>query len=183
MREYAKVAPGFWTGDSGRKIRAAGPEALVVALYLVTGPHANMIGLYYLPVPFIAHETGLPAERVTAALSQLERIGFVRRDDAREMVWVCEMARFQVAERLKPADKRVAGIRALLERIPATPLRDGFVARYRQAFHLSPHSPRQTETASHHQSRGKQHDSRSLVARNRAALQRQTDEPPRHPVN
>ncbi len=179
MREYAKVAPGFWTGESGRKIRAAGPEALVVALYLVTGPHANMIGLYYLPVPFIAHETGLSIDAVTEALERLVHIGFVCLDTERELVWVREMARFQVAERLKPADKRVTGIQTLLERIPDTPLRRPFLERYRGAFHLQSnpdqaHSTGHTDTHSNTIGERK-HDTanRSLVARNRAALQRQ----------
>jgi hypothetical protein len=59
MRNYAKIAPQFWIGNTGRKLRDAGSEALLVALYLLSSPHANMLGLYYLPRPFIAHETGL----------------------------------------------------------------------------------------------------------------------------
>ena len=35
MRDYAKVVPTFWTGDTGKAIRRKGPDAIVVALYLV----------------------------------------------------------------------------------------------------------------------------------------------------
>ena len=59
MRDYAKVSPQFWIGKTGKAIKKAGPEATIVALYLMTCPHANMIGLYYVPLMYIAHETGL----------------------------------------------------------------------------------------------------------------------------
>jgi hypothetical protein len=136
VRAYGKVAPAFWTGATGRRIRAAGPAAQVVALYLLTGPHANMLGLYYLPPPFICHETGLDPATVADALDALCAAGFCRHDPESEFVWVVEMARFQVAERLMSADKRVTGIRRALRRLPGNPFTAAFVARYGKAFHL-----------------------------------------------
>ncbi|MCJ2205071.1 hypothetical protein K9T61_05110 [Escherichia coli] len=44
MRDYAKVSPRFWLGETGRELRKAGAEAQVVAFYLMTSPHANMLG-------------------------------------------------------------------------------------------------------------------------------------------
>ena len=34
MRDYAKVAPQFWTGKTGKALKAAGPETVIVGLYL-----------------------------------------------------------------------------------------------------------------------------------------------------
>ena len=62
MRDYAKISPQFWIGSTGRKLRDAGLEATLVALYLLSNPHANMLGLYYLPQLYIALETGLGIE-------------------------------------------------------------------------------------------------------------------------
>src|SRR5690606_17710355 len=53
-----------------------------------------------------------------------------------ELVWVREMARFQVDEQLSPRDKRVAHIKSMLEEYHASPLRRGFEVRYGAAFHL-----------------------------------------------
>lgn len=62
MREYGIIAPSFWTGETGKKIIAAGPECVVIALHLMSSPHANAFGHYYLPLVFISHETGIPIE-------------------------------------------------------------------------------------------------------------------------
>ena len=57
-REYSIVKHTFWTGETGRKLREQGTDSLVVALYLTTCQSASMIGLYYLPIPLLCHETG-----------------------------------------------------------------------------------------------------------------------------
>ena len=68
MRDYATVAPQFWLGKTGRELRKKGAEAQVVSFYLMTSPHANMLGLYYLPILYIAHETGLGLEGASKGL-------------------------------------------------------------------------------------------------------------------
>jgi len=40
MRDYAKVSPRFWIGNTGKQLRSD-PDAQVVALYLMSNPHAN----------------------------------------------------------------------------------------------------------------------------------------------
>ena len=47
----------------------------MLALYVMTSPHANMIGLYYLPVSYAASDTGLSVRQVTVALEQLAALG------------------------------------------------------------------------------------------------------------
>lgn len=68
MRDYGKVSPHFWIGRTGKELRQAGPESQLVALYLLTSPHANMIGLYYMPLAFLSHETGLTMEGLRRGL-------------------------------------------------------------------------------------------------------------------
>lgn len=61
MRDYAQVCPQFWLGKTGKKLRGDA-EAQLVALYLITSPHANMIGVFHCPMMYIAHETGMSLE-------------------------------------------------------------------------------------------------------------------------
>jgi hypothetical protein len=41
MRDYAKVAPTFWTGEIGKKIRFLGRDIQVVALFLIICPGSS----------------------------------------------------------------------------------------------------------------------------------------------
>lgn len=135
MRDYAKVAPTFWTGRTGRQLRS-NPEAQIVAMYLMTCPHANMIGVFHCPLIYISHETGLPLEGASKGLQSLIEAGFCSFEADIELVWVHEMARFQAGDSLKANDNRVTGIRKAFESIPQSLIRQGFHRRYREAFHL-----------------------------------------------
>jgi hypothetical protein len=136
MRDYAKVSPQFWIGTTGKALRSAGLEAQLVALYLLTNPHANMLGLYYLPKLFISHETGLPMEGASKGLARCIEAQFCSYDTATEMVWVHEMAAYQVGEQLAELDKRCAGIQNEYDSLPQNPFLQGFFDRYVGAFHM-----------------------------------------------
>jgi len=136
MRDYSKVSPRFWTGDTGRQIRKLGPECQVVAFYLFTCPSANMLGLYYLILPTLCHETGIPLEGAFKALRSLRDIGFAYYDESTEHVYVPNMAREQIGERLKTKDNRHVAVLRELEQLRKTPFFNDFVNRYREAFEL-----------------------------------------------
>lgn len=134
MRDYAKVSPKFWCGATGKALRAQGQEALVVGLYLMTSPHANMLGLYYMPITFIAHETGLGIEGASKGLQRAIEAGFCLYDEASEVVWVMEMAKYQIAESLKPNDLRVKGVQNDYAALPSNPFLSPFFDKYAEAF-------------------------------------------------
>jgi len=136
MRDYAQVRPRFWTGNTGRLLRDD-REAQVLALYLITGPHANMIGLYYLPIAYITADTGIPFEGASKALAKLHEGGFCKYDQTAEVVWVVEMARNQVGERLVEADKRCKSIHREYMSLPQNSFLKEFFDRYSGAFHLT----------------------------------------------
>ncbi|HUW38597.1 MAG TPA: hypothetical protein VMV91_14830 [Rhodocyclaceae bacterium] len=136
MRDYAKASPQFWIGTTGKKLRGD-PEAQVVAFYLISSPHANMLGLYYLPMAYLCHETGLSQEGASKALRRVRELGFCEYDEETEMVWVIEAARFQIADQLNPSDKQTIGISNELMKLPRTKLAAGFAEKYRDPFHLS----------------------------------------------
>lgn len=135
MRDYAKIAPQFWIGDTGKRLRGDA-AAQVVAAYLLSCPHANMIGLFYLPLTFLSHETGIPLQGASEALRRVEGAGFCAYDEDAEVVWVFEMAKFQIGESLKPADNRCQGVEREYESVPNNKHLGAFFDRYAIAFHL-----------------------------------------------
>ena len=137
MREYGIVASTFWMRGSGKALRGH-PLAQLVALYLFTSPHAEMTGLYYLPLPTLAHELGCPIEGASKALARVIEGGVAFYDAPSEVVWVPEMARYQIAQSLSPSDKRVEGVRRAVQRIGAHPLARAFWTKYQGVFSLGP---------------------------------------------
>ena len=146
MRDYAKVAPQFWTGQTGKALKAKGPEAVIVAMYLMTSPHANMIGVYHCPVAYIAIDTGLSIEGASKGLQSAIEAGFCTYDAGSDYVFVHEFAAYQVGEELDPKDKRCAGVRNELAKVPKGQCWRGFRARYAVPFNLP--LPAETEQRS-----------------------------------
>ena len=141
MRDYGKVAPQFWTGETGKKIRAAGSRAQVIACYLLTCPSSTMLGLYYLPLPTLCHEVGCSLQEAQKALRSLSQADFAFYDESSEFVWIPNMARFQIGDFLKPGDKRITGISNALQKLKTSPFFNNFLQLYREDFHLDGLSP------------------------------------------
>lgn len=135
MRDYGKVSPQFWTGKTGKRLRGEA-EAQLVALYLMTSPHANMIGVYHVPVLYLAHETGLPLEGARKGLQRCIEVGFCVYDDVSETVFVMEMAAHQVGATLKASDNRARHIAKLYQGIAESRVRQAFFERYGRPFDL-----------------------------------------------
>jgi hypothetical protein len=49
MRDYSKVGPKFWIGETGKALRRH-MEAQIVAMYLMTCPNSEMTGVFYCPI-------------------------------------------------------------------------------------------------------------------------------------
>ncbi len=146
MRDFAKLSAQFWIGATGREIQRLGTDCQVLALYLITAPNANALGLYYLPLTLASHETGLSIKRTENALKRLCEIEFCAYDNRSETVLVFNMARFQIGEELRLNDKRLTWVRRLLEKSKTSPLSRQFMVRYRDAYHLADLIPLEGES-------------------------------------
>ena len=135
MREYGKVSPQFWIGKTGKSLRGH-PEAQIVALYLMTSPHAEMTGIFHCPILYIAHETGLSIEGATKGLARLSEVGFSSFEAETDTVFVHEMAKYQIGDDLKPTDNRVIGVQKLFLNMPSSYIKRAFFERYKKAFLL-----------------------------------------------
>jgi len=157
VRDYGKVASTFWTGHTGRLLRGD-RDAQIVALYLLTGPMANMIGLYHLPLAMLADQTGMKTDGAIKALRRVCETGFARFEGLQcmegtskplarpfegglEHVFVPEMAAYQIGEPLHPKDKRVTGIISLWQSFRKCEFYLDFHKRYAASFHLPKPSP------------------------------------------
>jgi hypothetical protein len=162
MRDYSKISPQFWIGQTGKEIRKLGAEAQVVAMYLLSAPGSTMIGVYYLPLQTISYETGIPIETVSRVLEKLlqvqapskplrsaieapsephrrgKRDGFCSYDYDYEYIWVHEMAVYQIDATLKENDKRVKNVQKGFLSLPDLCFLDDFFEKYGEAFHLIP---------------------------------------------
>lgn len=149
MRDYGKVSPQFWIGRTGKTLRG-NPAAQVLALYLMTSPHANMIGVYHCPVAYMAHETGMTTEGASEALRCLIEADFCTFDAVDEYVFVHQFALHQVGETLDPKDKRCKGVENELSKVPKNQCWQAFRARYAVPYNLSapPQNPSPSEAPS-----------------------------------
>lgn len=133
MREYAKAVPRMWHGRTMKALRK-NPEGLIVALYLMTSPSSNMLGLFAQPVLYMAYETGLGEEGARKGLQQCVDAGYCSYDDESEFVWVHEMASYQIAPELKASDLRCKGIQKDYDALPDNPFLGDFFAKYGGPF-------------------------------------------------
>jgi hypothetical protein len=138
MRDYSQISPEFWIGETGISLRGH-PEAQIVALYLLTCPLSNMIGLYHIAIPVIAHETGLSIKGASKGLQRGEEVGFLNYDRTSETVFIPKMSKFQLGEELKPGDNRVKAVQKMALQMRKSRFYKDFVELYDTVYglHLS----------------------------------------------
>lgn len=184
MRDYSVVSPRFWIGTTGKELRG-NPPAQVLALYLMTSPHANMIGVFHCPLIYMAHETGLGMEVASKALQSLIEAKFCTYEESSETVFVHRMAAFQIGDHLSEQDKRCKGVEREWNNIPSRQLQQAFFAIYSVAFHLpkqsrkargteAPSKPPRSQEQEQEQEQDKEEANASLSA---SPQQTEPDEP------
>jgi hypothetical protein len=78
VRDYGKVHSSFWSSQS---VRDMDDDARMLALYLLTCPHANMAGAFRLPLAYAAEDTGWVSERLSNGFKTLSELGWIHRDE------------------------------------------------------------------------------------------------------
>lgn len=137
MREYNRVSGRFWTGRTGKAIRALGRDHQVVALYLLTCPSVSWIGIYYLPIPTLCHEVGIDCAAAERVMADLSGIGFAYYDQESELVWVPNAATYQIGRTLEGEKNNLrTGVENDLAALNGHPFVSAFVAKYGSAYRL-----------------------------------------------
>lgn len=133
MGRYRKLSHRLWTGSLGRRLRVgAVPSPQALAPYLVGCEHGNMIGLYRLPLAYIAADLGWDSEGSSKTLRRLSEEGYVKVDEESERVWVIELFRHEFETDRKETDVNSAkAIAALLAEAGSSFLVREFLDFYR----------------------------------------------------
>lgn len=144
MREsYGVLFPRFWEGRTGRELQAAGKDAVIVAAYLLSCRHANMIGLYELPLVMLERELPvIQRDALPAALEAVERCRYAAYDVGTEFVWVYEMARIRLGldrgQLIAANDKKHAAVLRQYAAVADNPFLGPFHDKYRDVLRLGP---------------------------------------------
>jgi hypothetical protein len=85
VREYGKVYTAFWTSEDARSMSEDGR---MLALYLMTCPHGNMLGCFRLADAYAADDMQWPIERVQKGFDELFEKGFAYRCKRSQYVFI-----------------------------------------------------------------------------------------------
>jgi len=117
---YGAVHTQIW---QSRDFRALTAEAKMLFLYLLTSPHANLTGLYLLPMAYAQDDLGWDAATLERAMGVLIEREMAKYDAATRVVWVAKYLKFNPINNQKQATGAVNAVKNL----PKTPLVCDFI--------------------------------------------------------
>lgn len=137
---YKNIHENFWRdGD----IKSLPNEEKLFLIYAITGPHAHVSGIYFLPKPYIVNDLGFGEKLINRCLHTLS-IGYrkgidthsedkfiLKYDSTKEIIWIRNMLRYQVYHK-KVSPKIVAAVRNHLISLPLSRLQHEFSKYYHE---------------------------------------------------
>lgn len=111
MRDYGTLHTSFWTSDG---VRGMSGDAKLLAIYLLTSPHSNLIGCFRLPDGYVCEDLGWPVETVAERFGELFQKGFATREERSKYVLVHGFLRWNKIE--NPNQGKAAA--KLFEQVP-----------------------------------------------------------------
>jgi hypothetical protein len=85
VRDYGRVFCAIW---GSRDFRALSEDGRALALYLLTCPHATMIGAFFLPEWYVLADLQWKSERSAEGFAELFRKGFATLCPRTQWVWI-----------------------------------------------------------------------------------------------
>lgn len=83
MRTYGSIQTCFWENPSTENLS---DQAKLLATYLLTGPHTNMIGCFRLPLGYITIDLNWDLLKVVKAKKELAETHFITYDETFELI-------------------------------------------------------------------------------------------------
>lgn len=97
-------------------MRRVSDDARLLALYLLTGQHTNMIGCFRLPDGYVSEDLAWTPERVSKGFDELSANGFATRDSSSKWVLIRNFLTWNSVEN---PNQGIAALR-LFDQVPDT---------------------------------------------------------------
>ena len=85
MRIYGAIQTRFWAHEDVRKLS---DQSKLLAIYLLSSSHTNMLGCFRIPVGYIAEDLKWSSEQVKQGLSDLSHINFLVLDEHTDWLFI-----------------------------------------------------------------------------------------------
>ena len=112
---YRKIFTQIWQDEKFQRLDS---DSQILFFYVLTSPHSNAIGLYYLPEPYIQADLRWNKERVSKGLTKLLQGGLISYDKSSKLILVTNFLKYN------PIDNKNLLICAIkiLQALPKSPL-------------------------------------------------------------
>lgn len=95
MRLYGSIYTKFWTHPD---IQTLSDQAKLLAAYLLSSPHTNMLGCFRVPIGYIAEDLNWHVDVVKKALDELSAIHFVIYDATNSWIFLPNFLKYNPIE-------------------------------------------------------------------------------------
>jgi DnaD/phage-associated family protein len=92
---YTKVESTFWTDE---KVIELSATARYLMLYILTSPHRNILGLFFLPEPYMCFDSGLSPEQFKQGFQELLDKGLIKYDAKTKIILVKNFLKYNPIE-------------------------------------------------------------------------------------
>lgn len=134
---FTKLSSDFWIDYENADLISLGTDAQIMALYLLGNSHHNMLGIYYLPIPYIASDMKLTHRKVKEIIQKLCSINYCTYDEKTQYVWVRNAIAVQFGESIEAKDNRIKSLQTIWNDLPAyVPFLEEFFQTYQKLLGL-----------------------------------------------
>lgn len=120
MSRYATIYTKIWQDETFKTLDS---DAQMLFIYLLTSPHSNLIGFYYLPMAYVAEDLGNPCETLSEPFRNLCERGLIEYDSAAKVVLVRNYLKYNPIQNPNQAKGAVS----MLKNMPRTHLLAAFL--------------------------------------------------------
>jgi hypothetical protein len=107
---YTKIDSLLWTDD---KYKGLSDDGKMLFVYVLTCPHRNSLGLYFLPPPYAAYDLGWTAQRYDKALTELLDKGLIKYNKATSIILIKNFLKYNPLENTNQVKAALNALRTI----------------------------------------------------------------------